>query len=80
MNEFLPDLAPRKKWCEDKPNIQVGDVVQIVDSSMPRNHWPKGRVIEVMPGVDGRVRSAKIKLAKGNILSRPVAKLAFLTR
>ena len=35
--EYLVTLQPRRKWQEDKPNLQVGDVVLMKDSQVSRN-------------------------------------------
>ncbi|XP_062532867.1 uncharacterized protein LOC134201643 [Bombyx mori] len=56
VKEVLPDLIPRRKWQEERKNLQVGDLVLIVDPDGPRNSWPKGIILEVIPGRDNRVR------------------------
>ncbi|XP_069028658.1 uncharacterized protein [Embiotoca jacksoni] len=35
--EYLPTLQKRNKWLEDKPNLQVGDLVLLKDSQAKRN-------------------------------------------
>jgi len=49
-------------------------VVLIVSPDTPRGQWPLGRVIEVHPGEDGRVRVAKIQVGR-NVITRSVSKL-----
>ena len=39
--------------------------------------WTIGRVIEVYPGTDGRVRNVKVKTPAGEY-SRPVTKIAVI--
>ncbi|XP_065080890.1 uncharacterized protein LOC135703571 [Ochlerotatus camptorhynchus] len=75
--DYLPDITRRTKWFVDSKPIDRGDVVIIVDSNLPRNSWPKGRVIATQPGKDGRIRSATVRTSTG-IYDRPVAKLAVL--
>ena len=44
--------------------ISVGDVVIIHDSDQPRGFWRLGRVQELLDGRDGRVRGAKLRVAR----------------
>ena len=54
--EFLVTLNTRKKWRDKKDNLKIGDVVLVADQNTPRGQWPLGRVQELFPGQDGRVR------------------------
>ncbi|XP_062712864.1 uncharacterized protein LOC134289986 [Aedes albopictus] len=76
IREYLPDLTRRTKWQEDVKPIQENDVVFIVGETT-RNQWPRGKVLKVIPGKDGRIRQVDVQTATG-ILRRPVAKLAVL--
>ncbi|GBM07528.1 hypothetical protein AVEN_100726-1 [Araneus ventricosus] len=38
----------------------VNDVILIKDDHLPRNFWKLGRIIELLPGRDGKVRACKI--------------------
>lgn len=49
----------------------------MVDPSLPRNIWLRGKVLETRLARDGQVRSAKVLTTHG-ILERPVSKLAVL--
>ena len=71
---YLPGLQSRQKWQGDTSNIQVGTTVMIVDPQLPRALWPVGRVSEVFPGADGRVRSANVKVG-AKTYTRPVARI-----
>lgn len=75
--EYLPTLTRRTKWFECKRSIQKGDVVVIVSEHSPRNCWIKGRVVEIQPSRDGKVRSATVQTSSG-IYKRPVVNLAVL--
>ena len=75
--EYLPLLTLRHKWTTENKNIAVGDVVMIVDDSLPRALWPLARVHKVHPGKDGRVRSVTVK-TRNKFLDRPVTKLCIL--
>ncbi|XP_053686981.1 uncharacterized protein LOC128736523 [Sabethes cyaneus] len=76
LREYLPVITRRSKWHEKVKPIQVGDIVVIVDPNLPRNCWPKGRVIDVMQR-DGQVRRATVQTSKG-LYERPAVKLAVL--
>lgn len=58
-------------------NLEKEDLVMIVEPNVSRGMWQIGRVIEVYPGKDGRVRSAQVKTKSGNYV-RPVARLCLL--
>lgn len=77
VREILPTLLPRQKWYQEGKQLKKGDVVFIVDPTLPRNTWPKGRIEEVHPGADGRIRIVDVKTKTG-ILTRPVTRVALL--
>ena len=74
LREWLPNLGLRKKWHGERRDIRVGEVVLIVSPDTSRGNWPLGRVIEVYPGADGRVRVAKLQVGQGTLV-RPIVKL-----
>ena len=75
--DVFPTLVPIKKWCSETRNVQVDDIVVLCDNNALRGKWSTGRVIEVYPGLDGKVRNVKVKTATGTY-SRPVNKLAVI--
>ena len=77
LREYVPGLACRRKWMTETRNLQVGDLVLLVESGITRGQWPLGRVIEVVPGPDSRVRSARVRV-RGGELHRPVRRLCLL--
>jgi len=77
VNEYLPLLNIRKKWYRVTRNFNKGDIVIIQTNNSPRSFWPMARVIETYPGIDGVVRTVKVKTAT-NELVRSVAKLCLL--
>ena len=77
LREYLPLLQVRQKWTKVMRNLKVGDVVLIVDVSVPRAQWPLGRVIEVFPDDKGFVRSAEVRTAR-SVLKRPITKLVLV--
>ncbi|XP_062540789.1 uncharacterized protein LOC134208861 [Armigeres subalbatus] len=77
VSEYLPTLTRRTKWFTSVKPVAEGNIVIIVDETMPRNCWPKGRVVRAIRSKDGQVRRALVKTATG-LLERPAAKLAVL--
>ena len=51
-----------------------GDVVLIVDDRKKRHLWKMGRVLNLYPGKDGRVRVARVKVG-GSSMLRPIQRL-----
>ncbi|KXJ30257.1 hypothetical protein RP20_CCG004618 [Aedes albopictus] len=76
LREYLPSISRRTKWHYPTKPIEVGDVVVITDPDLPRNLWPKGRVVDVRCK-NGQVRSATVRTST-NIYNRPAVKLAVL--
>lgn len=77
LKHYLPGLQARQKWQKESVNLQIGDVVMIVDNQLPRALWPVGKVSQVFPGPDARIRSAEVTV-KGRTYVRPVARLVSL--
>lgn len=75
--EYLSSLQTRTKWCVDRPNIEVGNMVVVKDSQSPPLQWRIGRITKVIPGDDGVVRVAHVHTQSGDF-SRPVVKLVLL--
>ena len=75
--EYLPLLRQRTKWQQPHRNVSRGDLVLITDKQLPRNEWSTGRVMGVIEGQDGLVRTAEVKTRAGTF-SRPVVKLCVL--
>ncbi|XP_075158049.1 uncharacterized protein LOC142231320 [Haematobia irritans] len=76
--EYLKGLQKRYKWKFPQRDIEVGDLVVIRDEQLPPTSWKLGRVDDVHPGSDGRVRVADVRTANG-VVRRPVVKLVILT-
>ncbi|XP_065118880.2 uncharacterized protein [Paramisgurnus dabryanus] len=77
IRHYLPNLQIRQKWKTGGPDLQIGDTVMIIDQQLPRALWPVGKVVQVHPGTDKRIRSAEIQV-KDKTYTRPVAKLVCL--
>ena len=75
--DVLPALVTRKAWHTERRNVEVDDIVVMADNNAIRGKWTIGRVIEVYPGTDGRVRNIKVKTTAGEY-SRPVTKISVI--
>ncbi|XP_075157786.1 uncharacterized protein LOC142231048 [Haematobia irritans] len=72
--EYLKEIVKRNKWKTVESNLKVGDMVVIRDDNLPPSEWRLGRISEVFPGADGKVRVAEIRTSKGPLV-RPIVKL-----
>ncbi|XP_063838164.1 uncharacterized protein LOC135087291 [Ostrinia nubilalis] len=77
LKEYLPTLMPRKIAGRETEDPQVGDVVLIVDTTLPRNTWPREEVLRVYPGPDGRVRILNVR-TPGGVLRQPTRRVVVL--
>ncbi|XP_036321200.1 uncharacterized protein LOC118735507 [Rhagoletis pomonella] len=76
-SEYLSELQKRIKWKNPKQNMEIGDLVVIREDNLAPNEWRLGRVINLHPGSDNRVRVVDITTEKGQV-TRPLAKLILL--
>ncbi|XP_043213502.1 uncharacterized protein LOC122377501 isoform X2 [Amphibalanus amphitrite] len=73
--EYLPLLQERGgRTTRSRVNIKKGDIVLMVDDTVPRGVWPLGRIEDAFTSADGRVRSVRIR-ARGSFYVRPVTKV-----
>ena len=72
--EYLQTLQVRQKWQNVQPNFTVGDVVLLYEEQESRGKWPLGRVIEIYPDDQGKVRQVLVRTTKGTY-RRPITKL-----
>ena len=77
IRDVFPLLVPRRKWNVEQRNVSVDDVVMIADHNVVRGKWTIGRVINVYPGVDGKIRNVKVKTGDSE-LCRPVSKIVVI--
>jgi hypothetical protein len=76
--EYLLSLREQLQWNHKDPKGSVrripvpGEVVTIKEPFLPRNRWSLARIVEVQPGKDGRVRSARVAFPTGKTSVRPV--------
>lgn len=58
--EYINEQQRRNKLADFRRSLRVGDVVFIRNDLSPPSQWPMGRIKEVYPGSDNRVRSCKV--------------------
>ena len=59
-----------------RPNINIGDVVTVQDENFRnRIEWKFGQVADLIIGRDDVTLGARIQLANGNFIERPIQKL-----
>ena len=75
--DVFPSLIPRKKWNAEKRNIRVDDFVIVQTPNAIRGNWNIGRIVDVYPGQDGKVRNVRVKTTAG-VYDRPVTKISVL--
>ena len=75
--EYFPGLIIRPKWTSETRNLAENDVALLVEANTLRDCWPLGRVVQVHPCEDSRVRKVDVKTQSG-FLTRPVTKLCLL--
>ena len=84
-DEYITDLQEREyynhKKFKNSEQLVIGDVVPVKEENLPRISWRKGRIINVIRGVDKLIREAEIKVRQRNsdkmlTLKRPLKYLA----
>ncbi|GFX42060.1 integrase catalytic domain-containing protein [Trichonephila clavipes] len=54
--------------------LKVGEIVLIENPNKKRLYWPLGKVIELIPGRDGKVRTLKLRCSNSEII-RPIQRV-----
>ena len=71
----LRELDHIKKRGNKEAKYKIGDIV-LIQENLPRAQWKMGRVVELKPGIDGKVRSVKLFIGPKKLqIERPVQKL-----
>lgn len=73
-NEYLHTLQQRSKWKEDNCNVAIGSLVLLKDENLPPMSWQLGRIMEVIPGKDDKVRVVLVRV-RGGIVRRAIHKI-----
>ncbi|XP_055714333.1 uncharacterized protein LOC129808576 [Phlebotomus papatasi] len=73
---YLNTLQQRTRWKVDQENLTTGIVVLLLDeTNREGSKWVLGRIENIHPGADGRVRVVTIRTARGTY-RRPITKIA----
>jgi hypothetical protein len=72
--EYLAMLVQRSSEKKKKRQPNVGDVVLVGSDDRRRLQWPMAVIVELLPGRDNVVRTARLKTQNGIIL-RPIQRL-----
>ncbi|UYV69423.1 hypothetical protein LAZ67_6003537 [Cordylochernes scorpioides] len=67
LKEYLGALIQKSENI-DRRQLKVGDVVLIGQENLKRMFWPKGRIVNLIPGQDGIVRVAHVKTSTGTLI------------
>lgn len=65
---------------KEKGCLKIGSIVLIQEDNVRRLDWVLGKIVELFPGSDGRIRTAKVKTPKGTLIRtvQRLHKLEFL--
>lgn len=61
MRKYLSTLARRNKRFHEARSLKDGELLIIMDNSMPRNNWIRGMVVATYHGKDGQIRVVDVK-------------------
>ncbi|XP_055622603.1 uncharacterized protein LOC129766160 [Toxorhynchites rutilus septentrionalis] len=74
--DYITTLQNRNKWHERLP-VTPGQLVIVREDNVPTMQWRLGRIQDVIPGQDGLVRVANLRMGN-KVIRRPVTKLCLL--
>ncbi|GFU51376.1 integrase catalytic domain-containing protein [Trichonephila clavipes] len=63
--DYLNSLQQRNKWHFEKKNAKIGDMVLIKEDNLPSCQWSLGRINNIYPGKDSKVRVVEVKTTRG---------------
>ncbi|GFU96942.1 DUF5641 domain-containing protein [Trichonephila clavipes] len=72
-NEYLSQLIQKHNEKESR-DPQIGEVVLVGDDNKKRLFWALAKIIELIPGRDGKIRTVRLKTEHGKIL-RPIQRI-----
>ncbi|XP_011860459.1 PREDICTED: uncharacterized protein LOC105557752 [Vollenhovia emeryi] len=75
--EYLTSLQGKCKWTIERENLGIDDIVLVCNDNAPPLQWKIGRVLELHPGADKKVRVVTVKTAN-SVIKRPITKLCKL--
>ncbi|GFY11773.1 putative RNA-directed DNA polymerase from transposon X-element [Trichonephila clavipes] len=72
--EYLGLLIQNKNKKGPLSEVRLGEIVLIGDDIKKRMHWPLAKVIRLIPGKDGKIRTVELKTRTGTLL-RPIQRV-----
>ncbi|GFY14740.1 integrase catalytic domain-containing protein [Trichonephila clavipes] len=72
-NEYLSQLIQKHNEKESR-DPQIGEVVLVGDDNKKRLFWALAKIIELIPGRDGKIRMVRLKTQHGKML-RPIQRI-----
>ncbi|GFU96983.1 DUF5641 domain-containing protein [Trichonephila clavipes] len=63
--DYLNSLQQRNKWHFEKRDAKIGDMVIIKEDNLPSCQWSLGRINNIYPGKDSKVRVVEVKTTRG---------------
>ncbi|GFS58772.1 integrase catalytic domain-containing protein [Trichonephila clavipes] len=72
-NEYLSQLIQKHNEKESR-DPQIGEVVLVGDDNKKRLFWALAKIIELIPGRDGKIRTVRLKTQHGKML-RPIQRI-----
>ncbi|GFV52088.1 DUF5641 domain-containing protein [Trichonephila clavipes] len=63
--DYLNSLLQRNKWHFEEKNAKIGDMVIIKEDNLPSCQWSLGRINNIYPGKDSKVRVVEVKTTRG---------------
>lgn len=73
--QYLTMLQNRPKWKGEQPNLTVGSLVLLRSDNIAPLRWPMGRIVNVYPGRDNKVRALDVKTSNGYIMRTSIMKV-----
>ncbi|GFU99656.1 putative RNA-directed DNA polymerase from transposon X-element [Trichonephila clavipes] len=72
--EYLGLLIQNKNKKGPLSEVRLGEIILIGDDIKKRMHWPLAKVIRLIPGKDGKIRTVELKTRTGTML-RPIQRV-----
>ncbi|GBN13392.1 hypothetical protein AVEN_99080-1, partial [Araneus ventricosus] len=75
--DYLNHLQQRSKWQFEKNYLKIGSLVLLKEDNLPPCKWVIGRVKDVIPGSEGKIRVANVQTQSG-LYRRGIYKICVL--
>ncbi len=65
LKEYIVELRQARQWKSDKPSVEAGDLVLLIEKDVAQCHWQLSVVKEVPSSVDELVYTVIVKIKAG---------------